>query len=307
MTELLRTAEHEEEPLMQQSQTVSYTEHVVQRGPYHLYAREYPGEEPAIVLMHGFPDNLHLYDRLLPWLITSRRVVTFDFLAWGASEKPAGYPYTAANQVGDLDAVIEQLRLQQVVLVAHDASGPPAIDWALAHADRVAALVLLNTYYCLMPTLRPPEAILLNSTPLVRNVARFVFQAFDNWLFRKMYWWQVGGFMREAADREEFLPLLYQQFAAAPSAQPAFFRLNEDLLSTVRDRTKRIPQMKAFSRPVRIIFGAKDRYLNTGVARRFHDLFPTSDLFLLPEANHFVQIDEPEQVAHLLLSTGRTA
>ena len=292
---------------MQPSPTVTYTEHVVQRDPYHIYAREYPGEEPAIVLMHGFPDNLHLYDRLLPWLITSRRVVTFDFLGWGASEKPEGYPYTAANQVGDLDAVIEQLHLQQVVLVAHDASGPPAIDWALAHADRVAALVLLNTYYCLMPTLRPPEAIWLNSTPLVRNVARFVFQAFDNWLFRKMYWWQVGGFMREKASREEFLPVLYQQFAAAPSAQGAFFRLNEDLLSAVRDRTKRIPQMKAFRRPVRIIFGAKDRYLNTGVARRFHELFPTSDLFLLPEANHFVQIDEPEEVARLLLSTERTA
>jgi len=288
---------------MQQSQTLSYTEHVVQRGPYHMYAREYPGEEPAIVLMHGFPDTLHLYDRLLPWLITSRRVVTFDFLGWGESDKPAGYPYTAANQVGDLDAVIEQLHLQQVVLVAHDASGPPAIDWALGHPDRVAALVLLNTYYCAMPTLRPPEAILLNSTPLVRNVARAVLKAFHNWLFRKLYWWQVGRFMREAADREEFLPLLYQQFAATPSAQPAFFRLNEDLLFTVRDRTKRIPQMNAFRRPVRIIFGASDPYLNVGVARRFHELFPTSELFLLPGAYHYVQIDEPEEVARLLLSS----
>jgi hypothetical protein len=26
--------------------------------------------------------------------------VAFDFLGWGESEKPAGYPYTAANQVG---------------------------------------------------------------------------------------------------------------------------------------------------------------------------------------------------------------
>jgi haloalkane dehalogenase len=288
---------------MQKSQTVSYIEHVVQRGPYHIYAREYPGEEPAIVLMHGFPDNLHLYDRLVPWLITSRRVVTFDFLGWGESEKPAGYPYTAANQAGDLDAVITQLKLEQVVLLAHDASGPPAIDWALAHAERVAALVLLNTYYCTMPTLRPPEVIRLMSTPLVRNVARAVSTAFDNWLFRRLYWWQVGGFMREAADREEFLPLLYHQFAATPSAQGAFFRLNEDLLSAVRDRTKRIPQMQAFSRPVRIIFGASDPYLNVGVARRFHDLFPTSELFLLPGARHFVQIDEPEQVAQLILST----
>src|SRR5205085_1694754 len=191
-------------------QTLSYAEHVVPRGACPLYAREDTGEYRAIVLMYGFADKLHLFDRLLPWLSASRRVVTFDFLGWGASDKPAGYPYTATNQVGDLDAVIEQLKLEQVVLVAHDASGPPAIDWALAHPDRVASLVLLNTYYCAMPTFRPP---------------------------------------------------------------------------------------------VRIIFGASDPYLNAGVARRFHELFPTSELFLLPGAYHYVQIDEPERVAHLLLST----
>ncbi len=288
---------------MLKEQALSYTEHIVQRGPYHIYAREYPGEEPAILLMHGFPDTMHLYDRLVPWLSPSRRVVTFDFLGWGASEKPAGYPYTAANQAWDVDAVIEQLHLQHVVLVAHDASGPPAIDWALGHADRVAALVLLNTYYATMPTLRPPEAILLFSTPVVRSVARVVSKLFHNLLFRKLYWWQVGRFMREAAVREEFVPLLYQQFAATPSTQPAFFRLNEDLLSTVRDRAKRRPQMNAFRRPVRIIFGASDPYLNAGVAQRFHELFPTSELFLVPGAYHYVQIDEPEQVAQLLLST----
>src|SRR5437870_12428843 len=218
----MRVYTRNEEESMLKEQTVSYTEHIVQRGAFHIDAREYPGEEPTIVLMHGFPDTLHLYDRLVPRLSPSRRVVTFDFLGWGSSEKPAGYPYTAANQVGDIDAVIEQLHLQQVVLVAHDASGPPAIDWALGHADRVAALVLLNTYYCAMPTLRAPEAIWLFSTSTVRNVARVVLKAFDNWLFRKMYWWQVGRFMREVADREEFLSLLYHQFAAAPSAQPAF-------------------------------------------------------------------------------------
>jgi haloalkane dehalogenase len=288
---------------MFKEQAVSYTEHVVKRGPYHIYAREYPGQEPPLVLMHGFPDNLHLYDRLLPWLSPSRRIITFDFLGWGESSKPAGYPYTAANQVGDIDAVLEQLKLKQVVLVAHDASGPPAIDWALAHADRVAALVLLNTYYATMPTLRAPEAIWLFSTPVVRTVARVVSKAFHNLLFRRIYWWQVGRFMREAAAREEFIPLLYHQFAVTPSTQPAFFRLNEDLPSMVRDRTKRFPQLNAFSRPVRIIFGASDPYLNVGVAERFHELFPTSELFLLPGAHHYVQIDEPEQVAHLILST----
>jgi haloalkane dehalogenase len=221
----------------------------------------------------------------------------------GASERPAGYPYTAANQAWDVDAVIEQLHLQQVVLLAHDASGPPAIDWALGHPDRVAALVLLNTYYGTMPMVRTPEAIWLFSTPVVRSVARVVSKLFHNVLFRKLYWWQVGRFMREAAAREEFVPLLYQQFAATPSTQPAFFRLNQDLPSTVRERTEMLPQLNAFRRPVRIIFGASDPYLNASVGKRFHELFPTSELFLVPGAHHYVQIDEPEQVAHLLLST----
>jgi pimeloyl-ACP methyl ester carboxylesterase len=98
-----------------------YQEHHVPRGPHRLYARDYPGAEPAILLLHGFPDNLHLYDRLVPQL-APRRVVVFDFLGWGASDKPAGYQYTATNQVGDLDAAIDQLQLTSVVLVAHDAS-----------------------------------------------------------------------------------------------------------------------------------------------------------------------------------------
>jgi len=62
---------------------MAYSEHRVPRGTHRLYAREYPGEGPAIVLMHGFPDNLHLYDRLVPHL-SGRRVVAFDFLGWGS-------------------------------------------------------------------------------------------------------------------------------------------------------------------------------------------------------------------------------
>ena len=105
-----------------------YQETFVQRDQHRIYVRDHPGAEPAIILMHGFPDSVHLYDRLSPYLSPPRRVVLFDFLGWGSSDKPSGYPYTTDNQVGDLDAVITQLRLGQVVLVAHDASGPPAID-----------------------------------------------------------------------------------------------------------------------------------------------------------------------------------
>jgi haloalkane dehalogenase len=278
-----------------------YREHRVPRGAHHLYARDHPGEEPAIVLLHGFPDNLHLYDRLVPEL-APRRVVVFDFLGWGASDKPTGHPYTASNQTGDLDAVMQRLRLGPVVLVAHDASGPPAIDWALDHPERVAGLVLLNTYYRQMPGLRPPEAIRLFSTPLVRSVARPVSRLFGDLVFRRLFRWQVGRFFRDPEVREEFLPLLYEQFTTRPSAHEAFFGLNEDLLPTVASRTANTPRLRRFTRPVRIVFGAADPYLNPRVARRFHELFPTSELFLLPGARHYVQFDEPQQVARLILA-----
>ena len=42
--------------------------------------------------------------------------------------------------------------------------------------------------------------------------------------------------------------------------------------------------------------------LPKGVAQEFHELFPTSDMFLLPSARHFVQMDEPQEVARLILS-----
>jgi len=47
---------------------MEYSESFVLRGPYRIRVREYGGEGPAVVLMHGFPDNLHLYDRLVPRL-----------------------------------------------------------------------------------------------------------------------------------------------------------------------------------------------------------------------------------------------
>jgi haloalkane dehalogenase len=271
----------------------------VMRGRYRLHAEVVPGSGRPVVLMHGLPDNIHLYDRLLPYL-DGRQVVRFDFLGWGQSDKPAGYPYTADNQTNDLAAVIEALPAvmdaRQVVLVAHDASGPPAIDWALANPSRVAGLVLLNTYYHWTPRLRRPPAIALYSTPLVRDAARAAVRRWPE-LDRRLYRWQVGRFIHDAEVRDRMVPQLYEDFLPA---REAFWRLNDDLIGTVLSRRRRRDMLRAFVAPVRVIFGADDRYLNPNVALQFADLFPNSELHLIPRAGHYVQVDAPERVAHLI-------
>lgn len=274
-----------------------FQEHHVPFDTFQLYAREFPGKGPAIVLLHGFPDDLHLYDHLVPCLV-ERHVIVFDFLGWGLSDKPAGYKHTVAKQTAEIDAVVNYFRLEDVVLVAHDASGPPAIDWSLDHPERVAQLVLLNTYYSWMPTLRAPEAIALYSTPVLRAVARWVVRRWD-WVDTKLYMWQVGRFMRDEDTRKVMLAQLYPSFR---KSREAFWSLNNDLLRTIFGRLRRHKQLRLFKRPVRIIFGNDDPYLNRGVARRFHKLLPTSDLFLLPTARHYVQVDEPHKVAELITS-----
>ena len=272
----------------------------VPRGPYHLHAETYDGTGVPIVLMHGFPDNLHLYDRLVPHL-RGRPVVRFDFLGWGRSDKPPGYPYTHENQAADLAAVIDHLGLDRVVLVAHDASGPAAMDWALMHPHRVAAVVLLNTYYHYVREMRRPPAIALFSTPLLRTVARALVRR-SRALDRVVYSWQVGKFIEDPDQRAPLVRELYAQFGPA---EPAFWRLNEDLLGAIWSRRRRAPELRAFDRPVRVVFGARDPYLNPRLARRLAASFPAPDLHLVPTAGHYVQVDAPEQVAPLILDAAR--
>ena len=162
--------------------------------------------------------------------------------------------------------------------------------------------MLLNTYYGWMPSLRPPEAIILFATPILRNLARAVMRPFDG-PNRLLFFWQVGRFIRDDAVRRELLPQYYERFRAA---RPAFWRLNADLPGTLISRARRTAQLRTFDRPVRIVFGAADPYLNAHVARRFARLFPAAELELIDGARHYVQVDQPEAVATAILNADRT-
>jgi len=115
--------------------TPSFVEHHVSREQGSVYAREYKGADPAFVLMHGFPDNLHIWDDLIPYLTAGgRRVVTFDFLGFGASDKPAGASYSFPQQLADLEAVVEALGLERIVLGSVYVRSRPWLEPAMRRA-----------------------------------------------------------------------------------------------------------------------------------------------------------------------------
>ena len=224
--------------------------------------------KPTIILLHGFPDNSHLYDLLIPELIHDFEIVVFDFIGWGNSDKPQAYNYSFISQKEELNSVINALQIEKVILLAHDASGPPAINWAIENENKINKLVLLNTYYSNMPTLKAPEAIWLFSTPIIRGIARPPVRIGKSCIFHKMYYWQVGKFFSNMETKNNFLPILNEQFKNRKT-QNAFFKLNKDLRATLKKNTQNISKLQSFNKPVQIIFGAEDKYLNIGVAKEF--------------------------------------
>jgi haloalkane dehalogenase len=287
---------------------VKFSERHIPRGRGTIYARDYAGGGPAFVLMHGFPDNLHIYDRLIPYLVAAgRRVVAFDFLGYGASDKPAGTNYSFKQQSGDLEAVLEALHLEKIVPVGHDAGGPAAINFTLDHPDRVAFLCVLNTFYAAAPTLQLPELIALFATPGLKALSEAMLQSPEQlaWVFRfqQLKFLETLPEKHKATFESVLAPIINNNFnfGKAAGSGPAFAQMTAQVFEEVGRNTKRLPEVEALDVAVKIIWGNTDLALNTGVAEDFRSHLKNAALHVL-SAGHWPQIDEPQQVAKAVLS-----
>src|SRR5215470_19956308 len=94
----------------------------VPTGMGRLQVTDHAGDGPALVLMHGFPDDSRIYNRLVP-LLSPRRAVTFDFLGYGGSDRPQAGAAGRAGHLHQLGAVLDELGIETAVLDDHDTTG----------------------------------------------------------------------------------------------------------------------------------------------------------------------------------------
>src|SRR6266566_3356665 len=106
----VRNVQHTLGATMNNAESPTPVVHEVQTAKGRLNVNDYPGNDPAIVMTHGYPDDSRIYQRLLPDL-TPRRVVTFDFLGHGRSGREAIWPLEAGQRESELAAVIDSLGL----------------------------------------------------------------------------------------------------------------------------------------------------------------------------------------------------
>jgi haloalkane dehalogenase len=111
----------------------------------HVAYRDLGAGARTVVFLHGNPTSSYLWRDVLPHVTGQARCVAPDLIGMGDSGKPAiGYRF--ADHARYLDAFLDRLGLSEPVLVGHDWGGVLALDWAARHPDRIAGIVLLETF-----------------------------------------------------------------------------------------------------------------------------------------------------------------
>src|SRR6516162_10686513 len=114
------------------------------------YEESGPAEGRPVVLLHGFPDDVHAYDGVAPPLASAGWRVLVPYLrGYGptrflSSETPRSGQQAALGR--DLADFIDALRLERSVLAGYDWGGRAACIVAALWPERVLGLVYANGY-----------------------------------------------------------------------------------------------------------------------------------------------------------------
>ena len=253
------------------------------------------GEGPPIVLIHGLLVNGRVWERLVPLLSPSSRVIVPDLPLGSHPEpmKPSAdlSPTGLAALIAEL---IEGLALEDVTLVGNDTGGALCQLTVTGHDQRIGRLVLTN---CDAFEHFPPAPF----DALVKVMRR------------------VPGAVAMLAAGGRVPAVRRRAMSMAPlTLDPVPDELLEAWISPLRDRGIRRDLLKvlhgispaltlqaaeklpAFARPVRIGWGTEDSFFPFEDAERLAALFDDARLERIERARAFVQMDAPDRLAALI-------
>jgi len=101
---------------------------------------------PVFLLLHGYPTSSHQYRELIPKLADKYRVIAPDLPGFGFTEVPPErkYVYSFDTLAKTIGAFVEALKLNKYAIYIFDYGAPVGLRLALAHPERVTAIVSQN-------------------------------------------------------------------------------------------------------------------------------------------------------------------
>lgn len=251
---------------------------------------ERDGSGPPLLLLHGFTGSTITWSVLREALRDRFGLIVVDLPGHGRSSAPDDPTRYLLNRTADdLAHVLDVLGVERTAVLGYSMGGRAALQFALAHSERVSALILEST----SPGITDPDERkrrIESDSNLAASIARDGIEHFvDMW--EKLPLW--------ASQEHTLHPVARARLRAERLAQRPEGLANSLLgagaavMSPITDRLGEITV------PTLVIAGALDsKYVALG--RMMGERIPDARLEVVPDAGHAVHLEQPDAFAALV-------
>jgi len=264
-------------------------------GRHSLFWRQ-GGEGPPLLLIHGFPTASWDWHRVWQPLAQRFRVIAMDMLGFGFSAKPRGHGYSIFEQADLHEALLAQLGVTRVHVLAHDYGDTVAQELLARHAERrhapgaarsrveVTSVCFLNGG--LFPEAHHPRPIQkLLASPLGALASRFITEESFAAQLAAIFGPRT---QPSAAELRDFWRL-----ASCNEGVRISHRLIRYLGEREECRERWAGVLCRRTVPLRLVYGPEDPVAGEHQAARYRELVPEPDVVALRGIGHYPQVEDP--------------
>lgn len=234
-----------------------------------------------LLFAHAFPLNRTMWAPQVSALVERCRCVAADFRGFG--ESSVAPPYSVEQYADDLAHLLDQLRIDKVVLVGCSLGGYVAFAFWRRHRARVRALVLADTRAG-----ADAEETLVRRRQLIQVARAEGSTSIANLQIPSM----VGKTTRE--KQPDTFDAVHRMIAQAPVDGIV------GALQAMMLRPDSVPLLPTIDVPTLIVVGGEDVPTPVKEARTMHERIPGSRLEIIANAGHLANMERPAAFNHLL-------
>ncbi len=242
------------------------------------YSVEGPEDGRPIVFVNSLGLDLRMWDDVASILRSNYRIVRYDKRGHGLSDCPPA-PYSLDQYVSDLNSLVEYLGLPPAALVGISIGGMIAMEFAAAHPDLVAHLVLFDT-----------AARIGSAEAWETRIQEVEGKGLEGMTSIILSIW----FSRSFAEEQ---PAMHRGYRNSLVGTPLEGYLGACAALRDADLSQRVAALEA---ETLVIAGDQDSSTSPDQGRALAEVIPSARFELIEDAGHLAPVEQPESAAKMI-------
>lgn len=259
------------------------------------------GKGEVILCLHGFPTASWDWHTIWEPLAEHYCLIAPDFLGFGFSDKPKGYPYSILDQASMIEELLDHLGVTACHVLAHDYGDTVAQELLHRHGyqhAKTSHLELLSICFLnggLFPETHHPLLIQrLFMSPIGALVGKL--------MSRKKLARSISSIVGTKYELEEVLIDHLWELIQHNNGTAVAHRLIRYMKERVQHRASWVGAMQLSSVPMCLIDGIEDPISGKHMVQRYRQLVPNPIVYELAGVGHFPVLEEPLAVLENFLA-----